>query len=198
MNEEKIIVKDDLKPKGSYMREILDYLEIFVVAVSCVLFLFTFCFRFCIVDGPSMENTLYNGERLFVSDLFYTPESGDIVVFHQSGGGYDKLLVKRVIAVEGETVHIEYGDDSMTVSITDANGKSKGVIVEDYVKYVDIPLYTQPMTFEVEEGTVFVMGDNRNHSADSRSASIGLVDKREIIGKVIFRMTPVTRFGSVY
>ena len=183
--------------KGSCIKEILEYMEIFVVAVACVFLLFSFCFRICIVDGPSMENTLYNNERLLVSNVFYTPERGDIVVFHETQDPYNKLIVKRVIAVEGETVIIKHFDDTMTVSIIGADGENKGILVEEYMKYVDYPQYSGEMTVTVEEGTVFVMGDNRNHSADSRTSSIGLVDTRQIVGRVMFRIMPFSRFGSV-
>ena len=197
-NENMTVVENDAKTeKGSYVKEILEYMGIFVVAVACVFLMFSFCFRICVVDGPSMENTLYNGERLLVSNAFYTPKRGDIVVFHENSDHYNKLIVKRVIAVAGETVHIEHYDDTMTVTIIGADGENKGVLTEEYMKYVDSPLYSGEMTIKVEEGAVFVMGDNRNHSADSRTYSIGLVDTREIVGRVIFRISPFSRFGFI-
>ena len=197
-NENMTVVENDAKTeKGSYVKEILEYMGIFVVAVACVFLMFSFCFRICVVDGPSMENTLYNGERLLVSNAFYTPKRGDIVVFHENSDHYNKLIVKRVIAVAGETVHIEHYDDTMTVTIIGADGENKGVLTEEYMKYVDSPLYSGEMTIKVEEGTVFVMGDNRNHSADSRTYSIGMVDTREIVGRVIFRISPFSRLGFI-
>ena len=84
----------------------------------------------------------------------------------------------------------------MIVTVTDVNGVSR-VLNEPYAKIVDANLYYEPMTVEVEEGTVFVLGDNRNHSSDSRSDRIGLVDTRRIIGKVIFRISPISRMGAV-
>ena len=197
-NENMTVVENDAKTeKGSYVKEILEYMGIFVVAVACVFLMFSFCFRICVVDGPSMENTLYNGERLLVSNAFYTPKRGDIVVFHENSDHYNKLIVKRVIAVAGETVHIEHYDDTMTVTIIGADGENKGVLTEEYMKYVDSPLYSGEMTIKVEEGAVFVMGDNRNHSADSRTYSIGMVDTREIVGRVIFRISPFSRLGFI-
>ena len=197
-NENMTVVENDAKTeKGSYVKEILEYMGIFVVAVACVFLMFSFCFRICVVDGPSMENTLYNGERLLVSNAFYTPKRGDIVVFNENSDHYNKLIVKRVIAVAGETVHIEHYDDTMTVTIIGADGENKGVLTEEYMKYVDSPLYSGEMTIKVEEGAVFVMGDNRNHSADSRTYSIGMVDTREIVGRVMFRISPFSRFGFI-
>ena len=144
-----------------------------------------------------MENTMYHNEFVLVSNLFYTPKKEDIIVFHQTGDKFNEPIVKRVIGLPGDTVKIEYFENSMKVTVTDKNGNSE-ILEEDYIKYVD----TRPYTYNdcvvyVEEGTVFVMGDNRNNSADSRDVYIGLVDQRRILGKVIFRLFPISRFGTV-
>ncbi len=187
---------NDTKEKSSFALEAFDYISIILFAICLVIVVFSFFARLCVVDGPSMENTLYHSEKLIVSNVAYTPKSGDIVVFHETGSYYNEPIVKRVIAVAGETVHIEYFQDGMTVTVTDASGVSR-VLNEPYTKIVDANLYYEPMTVEVEEGTVFVLGDNRNHSSDSRSDRIGLVDTRRIIGKVIFRISPISRMGAV-
>ncbi len=206
--EEQIEAKDDLpeegisksvvepSPKKSKLAtELLDYIEIFVVAISIVILLFSFVFRICSVTGESMEDTLFNREALVVSNLFYTPDEGDVIVFHQTGR-LNEPVVKRVIATAGETVHIEYVSGGMKVTVTDING-NKTELIEDYIKYVDVPLYQSSETYHVGEGQLFVMGDNRNHSKDSRHPDIGLVDERRVLGKVLFRLTPISRFGSV-
>ena len=145
-----------------------------------------------------MENTLRHGEKLITSNLFYTPERGDIVVFHQTSpneNGFNEPIVKRVIGVPGDTVKINY--QTWTVTVTDADGNVT-VVDEPYRKVVDgNPYSSMPVSVYVEEGTVFVMGDNRNHSADSRDARIGLVDQRRILGKVVMRVAPFDRFGKV-
>lgn len=187
------------KKKNLWIHDILDYIEIFVVAVCIVVAIFSFSgFRLCTVDGPSMENTLLHNEKLITSNFFYTPKRGDIVVFHQtsdSPSGFNKSIVKRVIGVAGDTVTIDYR--TWTVTVTDKDGNVT-VLDEPYRKVVDgNPYPSTPISVYVEEGTVFVMGDNRNHSADSRDARIGLLDTRRILGKVVLRITPFDRFGSV-
>jgi signal peptidase I len=193
------LVPTPQKKKSTLVADLLDYIEIFVVAICVVIAIFCFSgIRLCTVDGPSMENTLLHNEKLITSNLFYTPKRGDIVVFHQTSdepGGYNKPIVKRVIGVAGDTVRIDYR--TWTVTVTDKDGNVT-VVDEPYRKLVDgNPYPSMPVTVYVEEGTVFVMGDNRNHSADSRSDKIGLVDTRRILGKVILRVTPFDRFGTV-
>lgn len=185
--------------KGAWIGDLLDYLEIIVLSVCLVIALFSFSgLRLCTVDGESMENTLYHGERLVTWNLFYSPERNDIVVFHQTaenGGRFEEPIVKRIIGLPGDTVHIDYR--TWTVTVTDANGNTT-VLKEPYRKIVDgNPYFGPTATYYVEEGTVFVLGDNRNHSADSRDGDIGLVDQRRILGKVIFRLTPFSRIGTV-
>lgn len=183
------------KQSGGWLKEAVDYAEIFVFAICFVILLFSFVFRLCTVDGASMENTLYENESLIVSDLFYTPKQGDIIVFHQTGT-LNEPVVKRVIATEGETVQLSYTMDTMTVTVTDVEGNIR-ILEEPYMKYEGSPLYYFPTTVVVPEGQLFVMGDNRNDSKDSRHADIGFVDTRRVLGKVIFRITPFNRFGTV-
>ncbi len=109
MDNEKEITEQ--KPKRSLAAELYDYLEIFILAAVSVLLIFTFSVRLCRVDGDSMLTTLENNQMLLVSDIFYTPEQGDIVVFHQSNNSLDSLnkpLVKRVIATGGQYYKIDY------------------------------------------------------------------------------------------
>ena len=185
--------------KTTLWADLLDYMEIFVVAICVVVAIFSFSgFRLCTVSGPSMENTLFHGEKLITANLFYTPKRGDVVVFHQTSeneNGFNEPIVKRVIGVAGDTVTIDY--QTWTVTVTDADGNVT-VVDEPYCKVVDYnPYSSRPISVYVEEGTVFVMGDNRNHSADSRDGRIGLVDTRRILGKVVMRISPFDRFGKV-
>ncbi len=194
-SEQSPTVLSSPKRGSDFFKEALEYIEIFVFAVCLVILMFSFVFRICTVNGSSMENTLLETENLIVSDFFYTPERGDIVVFHQTGE-MNEPIVKRVIATEGETVKLLYRDDTMQVTITDVNGNST-VLEEDYMKYEGYPLYRSPMTFTVPEGCLFVMGDNRNESKDSRHSHIGFVDERRVLGKVLFRISPFERMGIV-
>ena len=178
------------KSQNPIVKGVLEQLDIFIIAFSLIILATFFLVRVCNVNGDSMKDTLIHEDPLIVSDLFYTPKRGDIVVFHQTGteeNDYNEPIVKRVIGVAGDTVKIEHFSDNMRVTITDSDGNVT-VLEEDYIRY-DYPSYHNSETY-VEEGTVFVMGDNRSHSGDSRSSKIGLVDTRRILGKVVFQ------FGS--
>lgn len=178
-----------------------DYLEIFAISIITVLIIFTFCFRLCRVTGDSMNKTLFDGELLVTSDLFYEPEQNDIIVFHLSNNYYKESIVKRVIALEGQTVEINF---------TKGEVKVNGVLMDDSFVYLDDGSYDVRYDFNqnfidtdgdevifratVPEGKIFVMGDNRNGSSDSRSSRIGFVDKDCVIGKALFRISPFTTF----
>ena len=183
--------------KNNFMKGLIEQLELVVIVFVIIVLIFSFAARMCQVSGDSMRDTLYNGENVIVSDVFYTPERGDIIVFHQTGesrNDYNEPIVKRVIGVAGDTVKVEHFRDRMRVTVTDSEGNST-VLDEDYIRY-EYPTYADSVTY-VEEGTVFVMGDSRSDSSDSRSARIGLVDTRRILGKVVVRVTPFDRFGKV-
>ena len=184
--------------KPSIASSVLDTLEMFVFALCAVILVLVSVFRLCTVTGASMENTFYEGEKLVVYNLFYTPQREDVIVFHQTGpnaGDLNEPLVKRVIATEGETISICYTKDTMIVSITDLDGNVT-VLEEDYIKYEGRTIYANE-TLTVPEGKVFVMGDNRNNSKDSRHPQIECVDERRILGKVVFRLTPFSRMGMI-
>ncbi|MGM9682689.1 MAG: signal peptidase I [Eubacteriales bacterium] len=191
---------DDAKPRASIAAVLLDYVEIFVFAIAFVIILFSFGARLCTVTGPSMEDTLHEGDLLLVSDAFYEPQRGDIIVFHHVNSNdtrLNKAIVKRVIATSGETIDIDF--DTWTVTITDTDGKSFVLDESDYFdsneKNYLSSSYSFPYT--VPEGSIFVMGDNRNHSTDSRNSAIGPVDERSVLGKVILRIKPFSKFGKV-
>lgn len=181
-----------------------DFVEMIGAITVVIILCFSFIVRLNVVDGPSMENTLHTGEYLVVSDLFYKPTRGDIVVLQspEASEHYRKPLVKRIIATEGQTVEIDIATGEVSVN---------GVHVEEtYKNLTGAPrdLFGEHMTREngrakitVTEGHVFVMGDNRNNSADSRVSGIGLIDERCIVGKVLLRVFPfnkISAFGNPF
>lgn len=170
--------------KSDFKSVITLYVELFLIALLGALVIVSFFLRWCTVDGSSMEKTLSDGQRLIVSDLFYSPKRGDVIVFHQTGNSKNEPLVKRVIALPGDEIRF----DGQKVYV---NGEK---INEEYA-FFDPTRPGIKMSEDaviIPEGYVFVMGDNRNNSLDSRSSDIGLVDTRRIIGRVLFRIAPMT------
>ena len=181
--------------KRTAIQSVFEWIETFCLALMGVVILFTFFCRFVTVQGPSMMNTLQDGDRLIISNLLYSPKAGDIVVIQDSKEkDFRGPIIKRVIATEGETVRISYSSQSMTVTVTDKDGNTE-TLVEDYILYT-VPRYL-PDTYTVPEGKIFVLGDNRSMSKDSRDPDIGFVDEREILGKVLFRISPLSKIGTV-
>ena len=200
--EDKTVKEQPAKKKTTFLGEFFDYFELFIFSACAVLILFSFVTRLCRVDGPSMLNTLHDSEMLLVSDVLYTPDNGDVIVFHQTGndpGDLNEPIVKRVIATEGEWIHIVKNTNSLTVTIYDENKENPRVLEESYANYEKgSGMYSYPAEpIQVPEGCVFVMGDNRGNSLDSRSSSIGFVDERRILGKVLFRLTPFDKMGAI-
>ena len=159
-----------------------------IVSVTIML-MFAFVLRLNIVDGHSMDMTLAHGEYLAVSDLLYEPEAGDIVIVHKiNADPYDAPIVKRVIATEGQTVDIDFATWTLKVD---------GEVIDEPYRYLDDgPTLTSDWTFPVTvgENEIFVMGDNRNNSADSRTSEIGMIDKRCVVGKAYVRIFPMQNF----
>ncbi len=159
---------------------IFEVFEAGVAALVVVTILFLFCFRVFSVDGPSMKPTLQPEDRVVVSNIGYKAQQGDIVVLSGADSS-QKPIIKRVIAVAGDVVDINFTSGIVTV-----NGKEEHFSDELTTQQADIAF---PLT--VPEGTVFVLGDNRGVSLDSRSSRIGCVDERKIVGKVLFRFYPL-------
>lgn len=170
----------------------LEWMHEFVLAFIVVMLLITLVGRHSPVSGSSMYPTLHDHDLLIISDLFYTPKNGDIIVFQSERTGYDEPYVKRIIATGGQTIDIDF--ETWTVTV---DGEA---LDEDYINYIEGAYmngsYMQfPVT--VPEGQLFVMGDNRNGSTDSRSYHVGFVDERFIIGHVLVRLWPFDVIGTV-
>ena len=168
----------------------LNYLHDLIYILAVVLLLCLLCFRVVVVSGSSMYDTLLDGDYLLlISNAFYqNPRQGDIVVASKDSFDNGAPIVKRVIATEGQTVDIDFGTGIVYVV---------GVALEEDYTYTMTNL-DEGTSFPqvVEKGHVFLMGDNRNKSKDSRSPEIGQVDEREILGKAIFLFMPGTNKGN--
>jgi len=180
--------------------EMYDWLQCIVSAIICGIFIFVFIGRTIGVDGRSMMLTLHNSDRVIMTNLFYTPKPGDIVVFQSPSDRFGGTpLVKRVIAVAGQTVDINFDTGDVTVD---------GIVLsEPYIRERTASRHDFEGPRTVDEGYIFVMGDNRNSSTDSRDNHVGLVDTRYVLGKVLFIAIPGpdetgsrnwSRFGSAY
>ena len=158
-----------------------------VFVLAALILIFTFVVRIIVVSGSSMENTLQNGDSMLVWCLGYEPKQGDIVVLTQRSYQEDSL-VKRVIATEGQRVDIDYDTGTVYVDGTP--------LEEDYIKEaMKVPNYGEGVNHvTVPEGCIFVMGDNRNDSADSRYPSIGIIDTRSVIGRAVMVLFPFQDF----
>ena len=168
------------KEKG---RELYEWIQALVCSVLAVVLLFTFGVRLIGVDGRSMVPTLQDGDRLLVlNSMFcggYAP--GDIVVLRKESF-LPTPIVKRVIAVEGQVVDVDFGSGVVFV-----DGKP---LQEEYIQERTFTAEGTAFPLTVPEGSVFVLGDNRNHSTDGRDARLGTVDTRYIIGRAVFLAFP--------
>ena len=154
---------------------------------------FTFFGRLTRVDGNSMDYTLQNNELLLVWSLGYTPQQGDIVVLNKTTATHlgGRAIVKRVIATGGQTVDIDYNTSTVYV-----DGEP---LDEPYLWEPMMDIYGSRGSthIEVPEGSIFVMGDNRNDSDDSRDNLIGTIDEDYVLGKAFFSIFPFSKFGAL-
>ncbi|HIR86147.1 MAG TPA: signal peptidase I, partial [Candidatus Limivicinus faecipullorum] len=156
--------------------------------IICVV-IFAFFVRLIDVRGTSMNPTLNNGDKMLVSGLFYSPKAGDVVVFKKDEYDPERALVKRVIATEGQVINIDFDNGIVYV---DGEAIQEDYIMEPTTNKID---FIGPQT--VPEGCVFVMGDNRNASTDSRKTEIGMVDSRLILGKAYFVIYPLSQMRAI-
>lgn len=169
-------------------RGLLEWVDSIIFAVVVLALVFTFGVRVVQVDGSSMNPGLVDGERLLLSSLPYEPEYGDVVVI-DSYTDYGKLLIKRVIGKSGDVIDIDFEQ-----GIVYRNGEA---LEEPYT--ADKTYLSEGATFPitVPEGMLFIMGDNRNDSKDSRSPEIGCVSEGDVLGQAVLRLTPFDKFGLI-
>ena len=170
-----------------FMQDLHDLLYV----LAGFMFVYILFFRVVVVVGPSMKNTLVDGDRLILlSSTFYrNPEFGDVIVASKESFNDGECIIKRVIATEGQSVDIDFNRGVVIVDGVE--------LQEDYVRTGTNLQEGMEFPTVVPEGCVFVLGDNRNGSKDSRDPQIGFVDTREILGKAIFLMMPGTDGGAI-
>ena len=181
---------DNQKAGNNWKQSVIFYLHDLVYMLMTILLVFLLFFRVIVVSGDSMYSTLLDGDYLLLlGNLFYQePERGDIVVISKQSFDNGKPIVKRVIAVEGQTVDIDFENAEVYVD---------GIALEE--PYINSPTsFNEGTVFPltVAENCIFVLGDNRGVSRDSRDPAIGQVDEREVLGKAIFLMLPGTSHGN--
>lgn len=173
--------------------ELLDWLDTIVVSVVVVVLIFTFIFRMVGISGASMQDTLQSNDRVILYSAFYQPKVGDIVVVSRDyltneDGTSPEPIIKRIIATEGQEVYLDYDNNQVYV---DGVALEEPYLSEDSMKTIltpgRIPI-ENPHT--VADGCVFVLGDHRTVSKDSRTAEVGDIDKRYILGRAVLRVFP--------
>lgn len=192
----------EIERKDKVKADIYDWIEVFVSALAIVVIMLSFVLRIVTVKGHSMERTLSDSQVVVMSNMFYTPAQGDIIVIQQNGGYFETPIVKRVIATGGQTLSIDFEKWEVKVdgNVIDESSyvyfRNTSMDVEEYYSVYDAYLDTNGV-MTVPEGYLFVMGDNRNESSDSRSIYVGFVRESEVLGKVVFRMFPINKIGAV-
>ena len=172
--------------KNFSIKDIYESCESIIISLCVIMLVIVFVFRAVAVDGDSMLPNLHHQEKLITTNLFYTPEKGDIVVLDKNNA-LGKPLVKRVIATEGDTIKIDYKTGDVYI-----NGQ---LLMEDYILEKIAPADKDNLEMTIQEGYIFVMGDNRNDSLDSRVETIGQVSTKNVLGKAVLRIYPFSEIG---
>ncbi|WP_322200233.1 signal peptidase I [Acutalibacter intestini] len=171
----------------------LEWLETIVAAFVMVTVLFTFAARVITVDGGSMEPTYFDGDRVLVTSLAGEAQQGDVVIIVHA---LHDTIIKRVVATEGQWVDFDPEARELLVDGIPLKGEEFG-IPNGITMTADMPDMMLTFPQQVPEGCVFVLGDNREHSTDSRYLAVGMVDRRNILGRVVFNLYPFSKAGMV-
>jgi len=193
--EVSMVDPERMDPRQRPGNELFEWLQMILVCILAAVFLFNCVIRLTRVDGESMDNTLQDGELMLVRSIAYDPQPGDIIVLNKTTvdiPGWDgmKAIVKRVIATGGQTVDVDY-----EAGLVYVDGEP---LDEPYIRetmYRPDSYYMQQTHWEVPEGSIFVMGDNRNNSTDSRDERLGCIDEEYVLGKVVLALWPMSKFG---
>ena len=179
-----------VQPVKRFVAHCYEWLEALISSLIVVVLLFTLLFRIVNVSGPSMLPTLQSNDRVLLTSYFYQPKQGDVVVITHTA----KLqgpIIKRVIALENQTVDIDFETGTVYV---DGQALDESAYIENGITTQPSD-YTYPLT--VPPGHLFVLGDNRAVSNDSRSSAVGTIDERYVLGKAEFVVFPFSRFGKI-
>lgn len=194
------------KNSGKPLSDIVGFIETLLITFFLFMLVFTYLISVTTVSGSSMEDTLLPGDKLIVSKLSRNPVPGDIIIIEASDSvtldsngvpvyntGIGKTIVKRVIASEGQSIDIDFERGAVYIDgiMLDESYVTKGLT------HLDSGAFTGQYPVTIPEGFVFVMGDNRNVSKDSRSSEVGLIPLEDITGKAVLRIYPFNSFGAV-
>ncbi len=193
------------KKEQKIVDDILEIVESTLITVFVVMMIFTYILHPVTVDGPSMKNNLFSGDRIFMTTVYGGLHYGDIIIINNdysyllddegkvvkqdiSDSRYKECLIKRIIAVPGQTIDINPEKEEVIV-----DGK---VLNETYIRETinSMPIVAFDYPITIPEGYYFVMGDNRRESADSRHPDIGLIKKEQIYGKALIKYAPINDF----
>ncbi len=181
--------KEQLSGPDALRMDLYFWLQALVMALVALILVFTLVGRIIGVDGRSMVPTLHHGDMLLLQSIGYEPRQNDVVVLTKESFS-SQPIVKRVIAVGGQTVDIDYGSGLVSV-----DGR---ILDEPYINELMVCPEAETTTHVVvPEGSIFVMGDNRNHSTDSRFPAVGVVDERCVLGRALMVLLPFQNFGAI-
>lgn len=183
--------KEPKKEKPPFKVWVLEWAETIVAAFVAVTILFTFAARVITVEGGSMEPTYFEGNRVLVTNLAGEARQGDVVIIVHA---LDDTIIKRVVATEGQWVDFDPVAKELLVDGEPLKGETFG-IANGITSVADFPDLMLSFPQQVPEGCVFVLGDNREHSTDSRYRAVGMVDRRNILGRVVFNLFPLGKAG---
>ena len=179
-----------VQPVKRFVAHCYEWLEALISSLIVVVLLFTLLFRIVNVSGPSMLPTLQSNDRVLLTSYFYQPKQGDVVVITHTAK-LQEPIIKRVIALENQTVDIDFETGTVYV---DGQALDESAYIENGITTQPSD-YTYPLT--VPPGHLFVLGDNRAVSNDSRSSAVGMIDERYVLGKAEFVVFPFSRFGKI-